>query len=67
MQKRPKAQSSLAQSPLIYVIPVQTGIQFFELFLRFSLASLQAKHNEPNKLNKIFLNSTTSIDFYGPQ
>jgi hypothetical protein len=28
MQKRPKAQSSLAQSHLIYVIPVETGIQF---------------------------------------
>ena len=27
MQKRPKAQSSLAQSHLIYVIPVETGIQ----------------------------------------
>ena len=28
MQKRPKAQSSLVQSHLIYVIPVETGIQF---------------------------------------
>jgi hypothetical protein len=31
MQKRPKAQSNLAQGPLIYVIPTEVGIQFFEL------------------------------------
>ena len=30
MQKRPKAQSNLAQGPLIYVIPVQTGIQLID-------------------------------------
>ncbi len=29
MQKRPKAQSSLAQSPLISVIPVSTGMTGF--------------------------------------
>jgi len=28
---KPKAKSSFAQSHLIYVIPVETGIQFFEL------------------------------------
>jgi hypothetical protein len=58
MQKRPK--DGFAQSYFNYFSCINR-------FLLFSQASLRAKHNElkePNKLNKLFLTSTTSMDFY---